>query len=106
MGRKSTAANALMGVDAESTWSFQNEGVSGPPSFRPVKLTIDNAGGSRDVVALRESADLLPLQPRRLAVRFEAPWQPPTVNLGAVMADLREIKRALNEERLLKPEYR
>ena len=45
----------------------------------------------------------LPPQPRRMATRFGAAWQPTgESDLSAVMASLEEIKRALNDAQLLK----
>ena len=100
LGRKATEASALMSEKPGSKWSFTEE-ASPALRFVEKELTIENGGTSRDVVALRERGNYLPLQPRRLATRLEAPWQSAGYELGAMMADLTEIKRALNGASLL-----
>jgi hypothetical protein len=105
MARKAADPTLLMASDGgPTTWSFETKA---PPIQYEIKpLTITNAGPRSDAVPMRLAAIYLPLQPRRLAARLGhaepvADAEDRGARLSAIMADLSEIKRALNGASLL-----
>jgi hypothetical protein len=106
IARKATEPGVLITdrVSGETAWSFQKQGPNLQNTgfvYEVIRLTITNAGTSRDVVAIRALASYLPPQPRRLAARLEGVPVESSQPLLAIMADLGDIKRALNGASLL-----
>ena len=101
LGRKEEAANTLMSDKRGAVWSLK-QGAR----FVECTVEIQNAGVRGDTTAMREPASYLPLQPRRLARCERALAQSATPaaderSMATIMAELGEIKRALNGASLL-----
>jgi hypothetical protein len=101
LGRKATEQTSLISSARESKWSFQAARVDFEHGGRGITFTeaVLQVQGVGEAVPLRAAGAYLPLQPRRLAARSCLP-RADGPGLAAMMADLTEITRALNEARL------